>query len=870
MKRIALLVAMAVIFALAVPAMAGPYSDVPASHWAYDALNKLAATGIVTGYPDGTYKGNNNLTRYQIAVLVSRVLDAVEAETELLNEKVEAVENGLTAGQAEDVIAIFKSLIAKYSPEAEVQVQDSLTANQAEEVAGIVEALSLEFKFELEALGSDVDGMLERLNAVEDAITKLETVTFGGNYEFEMLKTDIEGDAYTDPFDTTSDEYTDDDDVFRHKMGLDISVVKDPVVLDVNMVLAKDVFGTWSEESEDDHAHDFDNSAFSDSFGFDIDSINATLTTEALTANIGEDKEVVLTDYLLGDADENYSGVVVNAGGSTYVLARNKQAVEDDKEEVIDAETKDAAVAALVASGAFTQAEADGFFEPKYPDADGNPTTDEWRLSNAAFDLPITEAEYEALETNHYSVYKSIVKNDDKYELIPASVDEDVVESYDVHDVLAVQQDLGLFNSKLNVGVNNLFNDDFVIGVDSNFDIMGADIKTSVAMSDKENDDDETLLARVTASREFGPLALSGGFRKIDKDFSGILADIDGKPGYDVNATLPLGPLVFDGSYLHKIDHDEDDPNENIMTAGVTLDELNLLGFGITGNFEQELRNRTDKDEANRQKRNVEVSRDLLFGMAVTAGYEYDQYEDYTNDKVYGEDDTDDDTGMDGDTEKYRFDIWGNNLTKDVWDADGMDNRMFADLNWDMFIPGLTSYFSYGYDLEDKEQDTLEFGADLVYSIFNVGVDVDIEDEETTLEAGVNPEPYNLFDIVAIDTEANFEMVAPEGEDSMMKYGAGIDLIKEIDALAMNVGYTYVKNGIDNGDDEEIVGEMSKITGGLDYTLTTDLKATLSYENQNIFGAHTYEEDSVIVGDWYEVGANSKMQQIKAGLSYSF
>lgn len=866
MKRIALLVAMAVIFALAVPAMAGPYSDVPASHWAYDALNKLAATGIVTGYPDGTYKGNNNLTRYQIAVLVSRVLDAVEAETEMLNEKVEAVENGLTAGQAEDVIAIFKSLIAKYSPEAEAPMQDSLTANQAEEVAGIVEALSLEFKFELEALGADVDGMLERMAAVEDQIAKLETVTFGGNYEFEMLKTDIEGDAYTDPFDTTSDEYTDDDDVFRHKMAIDISVVKDPVVLDVNMVLAKDVFGTWSEDNDDDYKEDFDNSGFSDSFGFDIDSINATLSTEALTATIGEEQDVVLTDYLLGDADENYSGVVVNADGSTYVLARNKQANEFDKEELMSEATKDAAVALLAATPLFTEAEAGAFFKEK--------ATQEGKyyLSDAAYNLGITDAQYEGLKTNHYSVYKSIVKNDDtgNYELIPASVDEDVVESYDVHDVLAVQQDLGLFNSKLNVGVNNLFNDDFVIGLDSNFDIMGADIKTSVAMSDKENDDDETLLVRVGASREFGPLALSGEFRKIDKDFSGILADIDGKPGYDVNATLPLGPLVFDGSYLHKIDHDEDDPNENIMTAGVTLEELNLLGFGITGNFEQELRNRTDDDKADRQKRNVEVSRDLLLGMAVTAGYEYDKYEDYKDDKVYGEDDTENETWMDGDTKKYRYDIYDNKLTNDVWDADGMDNRIFADLNWDMFIPGLTSYASYGYDLEDKEQDTLEFGADLVYSIFNVGVDIDMEDDETTLEAGVNPEPYNLFDIVAIDTEANFEMLSPEGADSMIKYGAGIDLIKEIDALSMNVGYTYVNNEIDNKDDEEIVGQMSKITGGLDYTLTADLKATLSYVNQNIFGAHTYEEDHDEVGLWHPVDADSKMQQIKAGLSYSF
>ena len=34
---------------------ANPFSDVPAGHWAYDAVNKLAAAGVVDGYPDGTY-----------------------------------------------------------------------------------------------------------------------------------------------------------------------------------------------------------------------------------------------------------------------------------------------------------------------------------------------------------------------------------------------------------------------------------------------------------------------------------------------------------------------------------------------------------------------------------------------------------------------------------------------------------------------------------------------------------------------------------------------------------------------------------------------------------------------------------------------
>ena len=35
---------------------ANPFSDLPAGHWAYGAVAKLAAAGVVAGYPDGTFK----------------------------------------------------------------------------------------------------------------------------------------------------------------------------------------------------------------------------------------------------------------------------------------------------------------------------------------------------------------------------------------------------------------------------------------------------------------------------------------------------------------------------------------------------------------------------------------------------------------------------------------------------------------------------------------------------------------------------------------------------------------------------------------------------------------------------------------------
>ncbi|MBQ5759220.1 MAG: S-layer homology domain-containing protein [Schwartzia sp.] len=55
-------------------AAANPFSDVPADHWAYDSIAKLAAEGVVDGYGDGTYRGEQEITRYEMAQMVARAM----------------------------------------------------------------------------------------------------------------------------------------------------------------------------------------------------------------------------------------------------------------------------------------------------------------------------------------------------------------------------------------------------------------------------------------------------------------------------------------------------------------------------------------------------------------------------------------------------------------------------------------------------------------------------------------------------------------------------------------------------------------------------------------------------------------------------
>lgn len=53
---------------------ANPFSDVPAGHWAYDSIAKLAAAGVIEGYGDATFGGDKLMTRYEMAQIVAKAM----------------------------------------------------------------------------------------------------------------------------------------------------------------------------------------------------------------------------------------------------------------------------------------------------------------------------------------------------------------------------------------------------------------------------------------------------------------------------------------------------------------------------------------------------------------------------------------------------------------------------------------------------------------------------------------------------------------------------------------------------------------------------------------------------------------------------
>lgn len=90
-KKLAASLALAFTMGIAGTAFAAnPFVDVPAKHWSYDAVSKLAADGIVDGYGDGSFKGDKTMTRYEMATVVAKAMakeEKASAEDRALIQK---------------------------------------------------------------------------------------------------------------------------------------------------------------------------------------------------------------------------------------------------------------------------------------------------------------------------------------------------------------------------------------------------------------------------------------------------------------------------------------------------------------------------------------------------------------------------------------------------------------------------------------------------------------------------------------------------------------------------------------------------------------------------------------------------------------
>ena len=116
-KQFAAIFAATAVLGVTTAFAANPFSDVTPDSWAYQAVSQLANAGIVNGYPDGTFKGQNNITRYEMAQMVAKALvrqDRVDAEqnaiiNRLANEFSAELNNlGVRVSTLENKVGNFK------------------------------------------------------------------------------------------------------------------------------------------------------------------------------------------------------------------------------------------------------------------------------------------------------------------------------------------------------------------------------------------------------------------------------------------------------------------------------------------------------------------------------------------------------------------------------------------------------------------------------------------------------------------------------------------------------------------------------------------------------------------------------------------
>ena len=100
MKKILALAAVAALTAGVSAYAANPFSDVSTDDWAYQAISDLSDQGVVEGYPDGTFKGERNMTRYELAQIIARLM----AKEDQLNAEQQATLDKL-AGEYADELA---------------------------------------------------------------------------------------------------------------------------------------------------------------------------------------------------------------------------------------------------------------------------------------------------------------------------------------------------------------------------------------------------------------------------------------------------------------------------------------------------------------------------------------------------------------------------------------------------------------------------------------------------------------------------------------------------------------------------------------------------------------------------------------------
>ncbi len=148
-------------------AQEGNFPDVPKNHWAYAALARLKADGLLVGYPDGLYRGGRPMSRYELAVAIHAAYVNLKNVTDGFDAQVRALQSPGIGGTGKPEIDALKATIDGLKADLDAMKR------YGAEIADLQRA-SDTFELELTQLGVDAQAMKDELKGLAGRVGVLE------------------------------------------------------------------------------------------------------------------------------------------------------------------------------------------------------------------------------------------------------------------------------------------------------------------------------------------------------------------------------------------------------------------------------------------------------------------------------------------------------------------------------------------------------------------------------------------------------------------------------------------------------------------------------------------------------------------------
>jgi chromosome segregation ATPase len=154
--------------------------DIPKNHWAYKSVETLINKGYLSLYEDDTFKGDNKVTRYELAVLIARILDDIQQNsTQVTKEDANSLRK-LSLEFRGELVNIAKkqdNILGKVNKiEQNNVVQTDAIGKTKEKISGIEQEISniIDNIMKLRQLEEEVNGLNDKVKEQKKSVNNLQ------------------------------------------------------------------------------------------------------------------------------------------------------------------------------------------------------------------------------------------------------------------------------------------------------------------------------------------------------------------------------------------------------------------------------------------------------------------------------------------------------------------------------------------------------------------------------------------------------------------------------------------------------------------------------------------------------------------------